>query len=480
MSESFLASEAAGWTDAVLQSGDPATCFSSVSIDTRTIGEGALFVAIKGPSFDAHDFLDQAIDKGAEGILVQRDCDVSKCRRFGDGDKEIAVLEVEDTERALGALAAGHRARFRGPLVAITGSSGKTTTKELCAAVLSEWAPCLKTQGNLNNQYGLPLTLLRRERRHEVAVVELGMNHRGEIAALAAITAPTVGLVTNAGTAHIEFLGTREEIAQEKGDLFAALPEDGIAVVNCDDLQVASQAKRAPCRQILYGLSPDAEVTALNVRFEPPGSYHFDVRETHDTRDAGAPAEPFAVEIAGLAETTVINGLAAAAVGLAVGASPAQIASGLARYRPEAGRMAPRTLANEVTLIDDSYNANPQSMRAALETLAKLSGGRSIAVLGDMGELGESAAAEHAAVGRAAAELGIDWLFWLGEAANTALAAAREAGMDASRVGSAKTQLELAHRVRDVLAPRDWILVKGSRAMRMEQVIDELASEGAR
>lgn len=467
MSESFRADEAAAWTGATLTSGDPTTSFSGVSIDTRTVSEGALFVAIKGPHHDGHGFLEQAITGGASGLLVLRDSDTSDCRGGG-----IPILEAEDTQRALGALAAGHRARFRGPLLAITGSSGKTTTKEMCAAVFSELGPCLKTRGNLNNQFGLPLTLLSREREDELAVVELGMNQPGEIAALAAIATPTLGLVTNVGTAHIEFLGTREQIAQEKGDLFAALPADGVALVNCDDPRVVSQASRAPCRKLGYGLSHDAEVSAGNIRFEAPGSYHFELR---------APDGKVAVQIPGLAETTIINGLAAAAAGLAAGASLAQVARGLARCRPEAGRMAPLQLADEVTLIDDSYNANPQSMRSALETLARLSGsGRGIAVLGDMGELGESAAAEHAAVGQAVAELGIDWLFWLGERADTALQAAQDAGMKASRVRSAKTHSDAAHLVLDALAPRDWILVKGSRGMHMERVIDELTSKGSR
>lgn len=467
MSDPFRADEAAAWSGATLKSGDPTTRFSSVSIDTRSVSEGALFVAIKGPHHDAHAFLEQAITGGAAGLLVLRDSDLSAC-----SDAGLPILESDDTQRALGALATGHRARFRGPLLAITGSSGKTTTKEMCAAVLSQRAPCLKTRGNLNNQFGLPLTLLRREREHELAVVELGMNQRGEIAALAAIALPTLGLVTNVGTAHIEFLQTREEIAREKGDLFAALPADGVAIVNCDDPQVVSQARRACCRQLTYGLSAEADVSAENIRFEAPGSYRFDVR---------TPEGKVAVQIPGLAETTVINGLAAAAAGLAAGASLSQVAKGLARYRPEAGRMAPLQLADGVTLIDDSYNANPQSMRAALETLARLSGsGRGIAVLGDMGELGESADAEHAAVGQAVAELGIDWFFWLGERADTALQAAKRAGMDASRVGSAKTHTEVARLVQDALAPRDWILVKGSRGMHMERVIDQLTPEGSR
>ena len=471
MSESFSAADAADWTGARLRSGDPETSFSSVSIDTRSVSPGALFVAIKGPNHDAHAYLDQALAAGATGLLIQRDgehlVDMAECE-----GSDAAVLECDDSETALGKLAKGHRARFHGPVLAITGSNGKTTTKEMVAAVLCELAPCLKTQGNLNNQFGLPLTLLQREREHEIAVVELGMNHRGEIAALAQIAAPTIGLVTNVGTAHIEFLHTQEAIAQEKGDLFAALPSDGVAVVNRDDPRVLSQANRAACRQITYGLSAAADVSAENIRFEAPGSYHFDVR---------TPQGRIAVKLTGLAETSVINGLAAAAAGIAAGASLANVASGLANYRPEAGRMSPRELGNDVTLIDDSYNANPQSMRAALETLARLcSPGRGIAVLGDMGELGESAEREHAEVGRSAAELGIDLLVWLGERSDTVMQAARDAGMNASRLASGKTHAEVAGLVRDALEPHDWVLVKGSRGMHMERVIEALSPKESR
>ena len=466
MSEAFRADEAARWTGASLASGDPTTSFSSVSIDTRTVAKGALFVAIKGPNHDAHDFLDQAIARGAAGLLVGRGCDISSC-----GRTDAPILAADDTELALGALAAGHRARFHGPVIAITGSSGKTTTKEMCAAVLSQGGPCLKTQGNLNNQFGLPLSLLRRESEHETVVVELGMNQRGEIATLAAIAAPTIGLLTNVGSAHIEFLRTREEIAAEKGDLFAALPADGVAVVNLDDPRVVSQASRAPCRQLSYGLVPDADVVAENIHFEAPGSYHFDVR-TSEGRTA--------VQIAGLSDNTVINGLAAAAAALCAGASLSQVARGLARYQPEAGRMAPLPLADDVTLIDDTYNANPQSMRAALETLARLgASSRSIAVLADMAELGESAHAEHAALGQSVGELGIHLLFLLGDRADAVSRGAEEAGMDRSRIRSAKTHSEVARMVAEAISPGDWVLVKGSRGMHMEQVIDELAPKGS-
>ena len=226
MSAQLRAADVAEWTGGVLRQGSPATELGGVSIDTRTLAAGELFVAIAGPNHDAHSFLAKAAAAGAGGLLILRGRPLP-----AEVKPELPVIEVADTTRALGALAAGHRARFEGPVVAITGSNGKTTTKEMCAAILGWAAPCLKTQGNLNNEFGVPLTLLRRRESDRSIVVEIGMNHRGEIAPLAAIARPSVGVVTNVGSAHIEHLGSREAIALEKGDLLAALPAGGTAVI---------------------------------------------------------------------------------------------------------------------------------------------------------------------------------------------------------------------------------------------------------
>ncbi|MFI5321669.1 MAG: UDP-N-acetylmuramoyl-tripeptide--D-alanyl-D-alanine ligase [Myxococcota bacterium] len=237
MSSRFSARDAAVWTGATLARGDAAAPFTSVSIDTRTLAPGCLFVAIRGENHDAHGFLANALASGAAGFLVER------ADAVPSGAK-LPVLVAPDSTRALGALAAGHRAGFSGPVVAITGSNGKTTTKEMCAAVLRELGPCLATEGNLNNQFGLPLTLLRREAEHRTLVVELGMNHRGEIAPLAAIANATIGVITTIGTAHIEFLGSREAIADEKGDLTAAIPSGGVAILPVDDPLARAEAQR--------------------------------------------------------------------------------------------------------------------------------------------------------------------------------------------------------------------------------------------
>ena len=460
----FQAREVVDWTGARQLRGSAQDSFDGVSIDSRQVAPGELFVAIRGPNHDAHRFLGQALERGAAGLLVEhgREKEIS-------GPGTTVVLTADNTTCALGALAAGHRRSFRGPVVAVTGSNGKTTTKEMCASILSVGGPCLKNEGNLNNEFGLPLTLLRRSSGHRSAVVELGMNHRGEIARLAAIARPTVGLVTNVGSAHIEFLESRSEIAREKGDLLAALDSDCVAVINRDDPLVVEQIDRIKAHLLGFGQSSDADVRADDVRFLEEGAFAFDLI---------APDATAAVRVAGLGRTTVINALAASAAALAAGASIDDVVSGLDRYRPIGGRMARVGLRRDVTLIDDSYNANPQSVRAALESLAELKGSsRGVAVLGDMGELGADAEQAHRDAGRLAAELGIEFLFALGERAEFVVAGAQDGGMDGSQVRIAQEPTQASDAIREILQPHDWVLVKGSREMQMERVIQALVAQ---
>jgi UDP-N-acetylmuramoyl-tripeptide--D-alanyl-D-alanine ligase len=310
--------------------------------------------------------------------------------------------------------------------------------------------------------------LLSREADQRSAVVELGMNHRGEIARLAAIALPDVAVITNVGTAHIEHLGSRDEIAREKGDLVAALLSSGTAVLNQDDEQVLAQAQRVAGSVITFGRSDGADVTARDVRFQD-GAFEFLL-----TTPSGS--QPLCVR--GLAETTVINSLAAATAAMAAGASLEDVASGLRSHDHVPGRMACRTLSGGAQLIDDTYNANPQSMRNALESLAQLKGeGRAIAVLGDMGELGDAADEAHRETGRLVAELGIDFLFALGERGRGVAEGARSCGMDAGHVHIEAEHEEVGQTIAKMLGRHDWVLVKGSRAMRMERVIDALVAE---
>jgi UDP-N-acetylmuramoyl-tripeptide--D-alanyl-D-alanine ligase len=456
----FRAKDAVLWTRGRLARGDAETSFAGVATDTRADVAGRLFVALVGERHDAHAFVAQALAAGAAGALVQRE-------GAAPADAQAAVVVVPDTTLALGALAAGHRSSFTGPLVAITGSNGKTTTKEMCAAILSVAGPCLKNRGNLNNNIGLPLTLLERDAVHRALVVEIGMNHRGEIAPLAAIARPTVGVITNVGTAHIEHLGSRDAIALEKGDLVAALAPEASAVLNADDPRVLAQRERTRARCVTFGLAAGADVRAERVTALGERGFAFDLVT------AGART---ALQVAGLGDSTVPNALAAAAAALAAGASLAEVAEGLARYQPVGGRMERVALPRNIILINDTYNANPQSMQVALESLAKLKGkSRGIAVLGDMGELGDAALEAHRATGRRVAELGLDHLFALGQFAEAVAGAAVEAGMPRERVHVGGSHEQVASALRELLQGNDWVLVKGSRSMKMERVVEALA-----
>jgi UDP-N-acetylmuramoyl-tripeptide--D-alanyl-D-alanine ligase len=467
MSARFTTRDATRWTGGQLMRGALEAHFEGVSIDTRALGSNELFVAIVGPTHDAHRFLAEAVAGGAAGLVIERGRPLP-----AELGPDLPTIAVDDTTRALGALAAGHRRGLRGPLVAITGSNGKTTTKEMCASILSVSAPCLKSEGNLTNQFGLPLTLLRRSDSDRAAVVELGTNHCGEIAALAAIALPTVGVITNVGTAHIEYLGNRDRIAREKGDLLVQLPAEGAAVLNADDPRVVAQAERTCARIVRFGLGPDAEVRAERVEAQGARGFRFQL---------AAPQGRVGAEVRGLGEATLANALAAAAAALAAGASLSDVAEGLARHRPVQSRLQQRDLPGDAVLLDDSYNANPQSMEAALRILVQAKGsGRGLAVLGEMAELGELSEPAHAEVGRLVAALGIDLLFALGAHARDLTAAAIEAGMAPDRVCVGEDCAELGARVKALLQAGDWVLVKGSRSARMERVAEALGAEGKR
>ncbi len=453
------------WTSGSLWCGDPETRLRGVSIDSRAVEPGELFVAIVGPNQDGHRFCDVAAELGAGCLLVERGREKSISAR----EDEVAVVCVDDTTLALGALGAGHRAGFSGVVVAITGSNGKTSTKEMCASILSVAAPCHRTPGNLNNQFGLPLTLLSRDEDDRTMVVELGMNHRGEIAQLVALARPDVAMITNVGSAHIEYLGSREEIAMEKGDIVASLPSDATAVLNADDDAVMRQATRTSAKVLTFGRGPGADVRAERVIELPEGGYTFELSTPSGTID---------VSVKGLGDTVLINALAAAAAGLAAGASLRAIALGLASHEPIAGRLQQRKLARDIVLIDDTYNSNPQSTEAALRMLAAKKGTqRVVAVLGDMGELGDASEASHRAAGALAAQLGIDFLIALGERADTVAAGALDSGMDSAHVIVADSHDDAGARAIAILRGRDVVLVKGSRSMKMERVVEAIVAK---
>jgi UDP-N-acetylmuramoyl-tripeptide--D-alanyl-D-alanine ligase len=461
MSISLRIADVVRWTGGSLVAGDAARTCRNVGIDSRRVAPEQLFVAIRGPRHDAHAFLSDAAAAGAAGLLVESGAAIPD-----DARAHCAVVAVPDTTRALAALAAGHRATWDGPVVAITGSNGKTTNKEMCAAILSVRAPCLATEGNLNNHYGVPLTLLRLEPAHRAAVVEIGMNHAGEIAPLAAIARPSVALLTNVGTAHIENLGSQDAIAAEKGALFEALGESGVAVANADDARVVAQLARTKAQPLRFGLGAGADVRAESIRSLGASGCAFDLVTPHGR----APAR-----VAGIGRIPVINALGAAAAALAAGACLEDAVTGLASYRPPAGRLEPLALPGDGVLLDDTYNANPQSMEVALRSLAGQKGTRrGIAVLGDMGELGATAPAAHRGAGRLAAQLGLDFVFALGAHAGEVVTGAIEGGLAQGRAIEARDHDDLAARVRETLRDGDWVLVKGSRSMQMERIVAAL------
>lgn len=449
------------WTGGSLFRGRPDQFFDQTVIDSRKVEAGTLFVAIVGENHDAHTFIDSVLAQGAAGVVVQ-----------SGHIKEIAestdafVVHVENTTRALADLARGHRQSFTGPLIGITGSNGKTTTKELCRDILDRLGPTLATLGNLNNQFGVPLTLLRRAPDDVRAIIEMGMNHRGEIAELATIAEPTIGILTNVGTAHIEFLGDRETIAVEKGDLLAALPASGTAVLGRDDELAFGQADRTAASVLSFGRDARADLCATQIRFVDACAFAFEL----DT--------PFGrgeIRVRGLAATIVDNALAAAGGAFAVGASFDDVAAGLDVHQGVPGRMQAKPLPGGVLLIDDSYNANPQSMRIALESLAKLeTRGKRYAVLGEMGELGSQGDIAHLEAGQLVGELEIDELFVLGASAALVGEGARNAGMSSGSIHIETTHEAIGIALRDRVSKGDCILIKGSRAAAMERVVPAL------
>lgn len=436
---------------------------SNISIDSRSVSSGECFVAIKGQRHDGHMFIADAVNRGVPGIVAAEEF----YSNYSFSAGKTSFVSVRDTQKALGDLGAWRRQRMGIPVVAITGTNGKTTTKEMTAAVLGQSYKVLATAGNFNNLIGVPLTLLRLEDSHAIAVIELGMNVPGEIRELTRITRPDIGVITNIGSGHIEGLRTIDGVMKAKGELFDGMQENGIAVVNADDKRVKALGDRFRGRTLRYGIeSPDADVAATDVRIQGTG-YSFRLT-------IGQEAAEIRLPLAG--RFNIHNALAAATVGYHFNVPVQDIRNALERMEPVEKRMQLIKLANDVTLINDTYNANPESMSQAIETLCALKkDGRGIAILGDMLELGDYSFEAHQETGKQVARSSADYLFATGDHARVLTGSAVDAGMKAEQT-MAGAHEEIAGALKEIISPHDWLLVKGSRGMAMEKIVDELVS----
>ena len=427
--------------------------FGEVSTDSRALRAGSLFVALRGERFDGHAYLGQVAAQGAAAALVEQ----------ADSSVNLPQLVVADTRIALGKLGQFNRRLFRGPVVAVTGSSGKTTVKEMLAAILAQRGPVLATRGNLNNDLGAPLTLLSISPEHKHAVIELGANHVGEIAYTVALTEPQVSILTNAGTAHVGEFGGPEKIVEAKGEIIDGLAADGIAVLNADDVAFDIWCKRAGERRVLsFSMNgQDADFRAEHVEIGPRGCPQFDL-----VCAAGRQA----IQLQLLGQHNVANALAAAAACSALGLNLDEIAQGLAQLEPVRGRGVISLGHNGVRLIDDTYNANPVAVKAAIETLRQYSG-RKVLVLGDMGELGQWAQASHHEVG-AYAKGKVDALYAVGPWMAYAVKAFGAQGRHFA------DQAALIQALADETNKDTTILLKGSRSAAMDKVVQALGGAG--
>jgi UDP-N-acetylmuramoyl-tripeptide--D-alanyl-D-alanine ligase len=448
-------SQIADYAKGTIAGGDPNERILKLSTDSRTLQPGELFVALRGENFDGHRFVEKTGERKAIGAIVER-------AWTGKAPPSLALVRVDDTLVAYQQIAVRYRQSLPLKVIAITGSNGKTSTKDFAAAVLGHRFRVTKTEGNFNNHVGLPRTMLQASSQDEIAVWELGMNHPGEIAALAKLAAPDVAIITNIGIAHIEFMGTREAIAAEKGELAAAIGPQGTLILNADDPFSRDIARRTSAKTIFAG-TKEGTVRATDLRQSASGSEFTILEGAHRCRAQ--------LPVPGL--HMVQNALLAVAAGRVFGLSLEDSAAGLASAPLTKARLQIKTI-HGVQFIDDSYNANPESVQAALRTLAELEAdGRRIAVLGQMAELGKESERGHREVGEAAAALKIDQLIAIGEMAAAIANAAQNAGLENSRIVASPD--EAAELLADETSPGDLVLIKGSRSARTERVLEEFS-----
>jgi len=447
-------------TGGKLLQGEKLATFPGISTDSRTVAEGELFIALKGSRFNGHHYAIEALEKKAGGVIIEED-------KVGDlrwnGYRPRAVIVVKDTLMALGDMARDWRRKYRTPVVALTGSNGKTTTKELIAACLGTTFPILKTKGNLNNLIGLPLTLLALTEKERVVVLEMGMNVPGEIRRLTEIAEPDVGLITNIQKVHLEGMGSLERLKEEKGELFQGMRRDGAILVNQDDPRVVELANHYPGQKISFGIAHPAEVMAKEIRFRGTEGTSFTLI---------LKGEVVEIHLRLLGRHFVPNALSAIAVACLFGMEVRQTKEALEHFQPLPMRMEVVSLKGGRILINDAYNANPYSMELALETLVEAKGkGRAIAVLGDMLELGNFTKEAHRQIGEKVKDLSVDFLVALGEEAPLVVESAIRHGFPLERARVVESHSEAITLLRQMIQKEDWILVKGSRRMAMEKIV---------
>ena len=447
-------------TGGILIRGNADRVFHGISTDSRNISEGNLFISLKGGRFDGHDFLDAAVRGGAVGLLVQRE--LAKNEEFAG----ITVICVDNTLSALGDIAHFWRKKFHIPVIAITGSSGKTTTKEMTAHITGLTRKVSKTEGNFNNLIGLPLTIFQINDQHEVVILEMGTNTPGEIGRLTRIAEPDIGLISNIGPAHLEGLKSLTAIREEKGDLFQNMAGEGIVIINRDDEEVGILDSRWRGRRVTFGVKRNADVLAENIRTRGGEGVSFTLKTD------GVGQE---ITIATLGLHNVYNALAAAAVCWALGMEHHTICRGLATFKPLSGRMEVHRLRNGAFLLDDTYNANPASVREALRTLKDLKEDHeSTVIMADMLELGEMVEEMHEGIGFLMAETGVGTIFLRGRFSRATAEGAIRGGMSESQIFFPETPSEIVAHLKASLKKGDWVLVKGSRKMRMEEIVQEI------
>ena len=445
-------------------SGNPQTPFVGLGTDSRTIKRGELFWVLKGERFDGHDFVQKAVNAGAAGVVVQK----------GNFRQEALVgnpviITVDDTLKALGDLAHSWRQQHDVRVLAITGSAGKTTTKEMAADILELDNKTLKSPGNFNNLIGLPLTLLKIDRKDRNVVVEMGMNRPGEIARLTEIAGPDAGVITNVGMAHLEGLKNLEGVARAKVEMIREISSDGRVAVNGDDALLLKTSSGLGKEIITFGLNEKNDIRACRISNSQREGISFDLLYQGDSRSVR-------LKVPGI--YNVFNALAAAAGCICLNIPPEQIVEGLGRYKGLSGRFELIPLPGNILLVDDTYNANPSALKAALASIRILveEGGRIIVGLGEMMELGDTTASAHRAAGRRVAELGAEFLFAVGDHARHVVTGAVSAGMPPDHAKVVADAMEMLKEIKEEMVQKDLIFLKGSHKMGLKAVVDGLTS----